>query len=132
MVRGTTTQFRFKLPRKATELKSAKIIFWQDGYNGPSKDRPLPIVKNLSQCLMLKSEYELSIILSQEETLRFSDDRKAYVQLHALAVDGLSYSHKKREITVYPLYDDSILGDIVIPTPDPDDVVVFNGGVIGG
>lgn len=132
MVRGTTTQFRFKLPRKSSELESVKIVFWQDGYSGPSADRPLPIIKTLKQCSVLNSEYELNITLSQEETLRFSDDRKGYVQLHALAIDGLAYSHKKREITVYPLEDDSILGDVVIPTPQPDGVVILDGGIIGG
>ena len=132
MVRGTTTQFRFKFPRKVNELISARIEFWQDGYCGISEDRPLPIVKNLNQCSRLDSGCHLSITLSQEETFRFSDDRKAYVQVHALAVDGLTYSHKKREITVYSQHNDDILGDVVIPTPDEDGIVVLDGGVIGG
>ena len=131
MVRGATTQFRFKLPRKVSELISAKIVFWQDGYYGISTDRPLPLVKNLNQCSVLDSD-SLSITLNQEETFRFSDDRKAYVQLHALALDGLTYSHKKGEITVYSQQNDDILGDVVIPTPDEDSIVVLDGGVIGG
>lgn len=130
MIRGATTQFNFVLPRKVVDIASVKIVFWQESYFGPAIDRKLPITKVLGQCSMTDDPNELTVILNQEETLRFIEDRKAYVQIKAVATDGLSYTGKKRAFTVYPVYDDNILGDEVIPTPDPDGLIFFDGGEV--
>lgn len=130
MIKGTTTQFKFYLPCDFSELETVKVIFWQDGYAGPSDDRPLPITKIKAQCTTPNSSRELCVTLSQEETLRFTEERKAYVQFRARAVDGSSYGTKKREITVYPVYDDSVLDDIITPTPDYDGWIFLDGQVI--
>lgn len=127
MIRGTSAQFKFKLPYNATELYVVKIVFWQEHNNGPSNDRPLPIVKVLSQCDFTNDPMELSVTLNQEETLRFSDKRKAYVQLWGRTIDGVPVSTKERPISVYPIYDDTIVGDDVIPTPSEDEWVILDG-----
>ena len=133
MIRGTTAQFKFQLPYKYSEIKFAKVVFWQPGNNGPSEDRPLPIVKtkdqNGSQCYQ-SGENELSVKLAPEETLRFTEKNKAYVQLTATMNDETRFASRQEQITVYPIYDDSILGDIVVPSPDDDGWIIIDGGAI--
>lgn len=130
MIRGTNAQFKFKLPYNYSEIASVKIIFWQDGNDGPSSARPLPIVKILGQCNKTEIDNELSVTLNQEETLRFADDRKAYVQLRATTTDDIPIASKKHMITVYPVYDDSILGEDLLPTPSYDGWIYLDGSTI--
>ena len=129
MIRGTTAQFKFKLPYKFANLGVVKITFWQPGNDGPDAYRPLPIVKTLEQCTRGQTEYELLVILNKEETLRFSDERKAYTQLRAKAIDGTAFASKQETVTVYPVYDDSVLEDEILPTPSPDadGIVILDG-----
>ena len=132
MIRGTTAQFKFKLPYNVSELQVVKINFWQENYSGPSPARPLPIVKVLSQCSESNAPDELLVFLNKEETLRFLDDRKAYVQLRAKTKEGTAFGCKKEMITVYPVYDDSVLDDEILPTPTPGygDLVILDGSTI--
>lgn len=130
MIRGTTAQFKFTLPYKYSEIENAKAVFWQPGNNGPSEDRPLPIYKVLSQCVECENPNEISVTLSPEETLRFFDDRKAYVQFSATSIDGIRFATKQENINVYPIYDDSLTGDIVTPTPDDNGFIVLDGKII--
>lgn len=129
MIRGTTAQFKFNLPYNVSDIATAKINFWQENYSGPNPTRPLPIVKVLSQCSESNVPDELLVFLNKEETLRFLDDRKAYVQLHAKTKDGTAFASKQEMITVYPVYDDSILDDDILPTPTPDygDIIILDG-----
>ena len=86
----------------------------------------------LSQCSQGNSTKELLVSLNKEETLRFADDRKAYVQLQAKPKEGSGFASKKTMITVYPVYDDSVLDDDIIPTPIPDSdgLVILDGSTI--
>lgn len=127
MIRGASAGYKFNLAYKFSDLKNVKILFWQDGNDGPSNDRPLPIIKVLQQCTQGDTEYQLYVTLNQEETLRFSDKRKAKAQLRALTSTGIPFSSKERLITVYPVYDDSILGDEVLPTPSHDGWIYLDG-----
>ena len=129
MIRGTTAQFKFQLPYKYLEIKFAKVVFWQPGNNGPSEDRPLPIVKGIGQCYK-SGENELSVKLLPEETLRFTEKNKAYVQLTATMNDETRFASRQEQITVYPIYDDSIFGDVVIPSPDDDGWIIIDGGIV--
>lgn len=130
MIRGTNAQFKFKLPYDYSDLEIVKITFWQPENNGPSSNRPLPIIKVLQQCSPTDISNELSITLNQEETLRFSEKRKAYVQLRAITTDGIPIASIKKQLTVYPIYDDSILDEEIIPTPDYDGWVFLDGSTI--
>lgn len=130
MIRGTTAQFKFRLPYNCSELESAKIVFWQTGNAGPSANRPLPITKILDHCALTEVPNELCVTLTQEETLRFVDDRKAYTQLRAVTHEGVSIASKVQLITVYPVYDDTIIGDNFIPTPDYDGLVILDGETV--
>lgn len=133
MIRGTAQPFKFKIPCNFSELSSVVITFSQENYNGPNETRPLPIVKVLSQCRQGSSSKELLVVLNKEETLRFTDKRKAYVQIMGEVIDGLPFGNKPETITVYPVLDDSVLDDDIIPTPSPDDngnIVFLNGSTI--
>ena len=132
MIRGTNAQFKFKIPYNYSDLESAKITFWQPENSGPSIDRPLPIIKILQQCAPTDIPNEISITLNQEETLRFSEERKAYVQLRALTIDGIPIASMKKQITVYPIYDDDILGEEILPTPEYDGWILLDGSKITG
>lgn len=130
MIRGTNAQFRFKLPYNYSELKSVKITFWQDENNGPAANRPLPIIKILEQCSQTDKSNELSITLNQEETLRFSEERKGWVQLRGVTIDGIPIASNQKQFVVHPVYDDSILDDEILPTPDYDGWVFLDGSTI--
>ena len=130
MIRGTNAQFKFKLPYNYSELETVKITFWQDENNGPASNRPLPIVKILEQCSKTDKPNELSVTLNQEETLRFSEKRKGSVQLRAQTFDGTPIASKEKQFTVYPVYDDSILDEEILPTPEYDGWIFLDGSVI--
>jgi hypothetical protein len=129
VIRGTTAQFKFTLPYNFSDLDIVKITFWQDNYSGPDSSRPLPIVKILEQCSQSNRPDELLVFLDGEETLRFLDDRKAYTQLQARTIDGIVFGSKKTPIAVYPVKDDSMLDDNIVPTPTPgdDDFIILDG-----
>ncbi|MBP3631230.1 MAG: hypothetical protein J6J23_07095 [Clostridia bacterium] len=130
MIRGTTAQFNFKLPYNFSDLEVAQIVFWQPYNDGPTRDRPLPISKVLEQCQATNDPKELRVTLTQEETLRFSEKRKAYTQLRARGPEGQFFASKKHMITVYPVYDDNIMGDEILPTPTADGWVILDGQTI--
>lgn len=127
MIRGTTDTFKFKLPCDCSEIKSVKIVFWQDGNMGPSADRPLPIVKTMKDCLIDNDSHEMTVVLSQEETLRFSDRRKGKVQFRSYSDGGSCIASKQEIFTVYPMQGDDVLGDVVIPTPNNKDIIILDG-----
>ena len=127
MIRGANAEFRFNLPYNFSDLDRVKITFWQDMYAGPSNERPLPVVKVLEQCRQGSNPHELSITLNQEETLRFTDKRKAKAQLRATTKTGIPFASKEQLIPVYPVKDDSILDDEMLPTPDLDGWIYLDG-----
>jgi hypothetical protein len=127
MIRGTNQEFRFKLSCDWEDLVTVSVAFWQDNYKGPEVWRPLPIIKIRSQCGSVKNEpKQCSVVLNQEETLRFSDKRKAKVQLRGVTNDGRPIATKQHLITVYPVYDDSILDGGIEPTPTYD-IIILDG-----
>lgn len=128
MTRGTNQEFRFKLSLDFGQLATVRVAFWQDNNNGPASYRPLPIIKVKAQCDKVEGEpKQCSIVLNQEETLRFSDKRKAKVQLRGVTYDGRPIATKEHLIKVYPVYDDSILDGEVVPTPTYDDLIILDG-----
>ena len=109
------------MPYNYNQLQSAKVVFWQKYNDGPSKSRPLPIVKELAQCSDTDVENELSVTLIPEETSRFSDKRKAYVQLIATTIDGIRFASDQHMLTIYPIQDEGVYDENVLPTPSNND-----------
>lgn len=127
MIRGTTAQFRFKLPYTKGELVWATIKFWQPGNTG-TVESPLPITKRLNHCLGSDDLCELYVNLTAEETMRFSDKFKAKTQLRAQRVeDGVVFASPEQDITVYPINDDLIADDPILPAPDEEGWIILDG-----
>lgn len=119
MIKGTTAQFKFKLPYTKSELEFVKIKFWQ-----PSNlNNFTPITKELSDCSATEGSKELCVSLTAEETLRFSDKYKARTQLRAMTKDGTVFASRQQLITVYPLQDD-LSEDITVPSNDEGWVIL--------
>lgn len=125
MIRGTTAQFKFKLPCKKQELSEATIKFWQS--NNPNSR--LPIIKTLANCGGQEDLPELYVSLSAEETARFSDKYKAKIQLRA-KFNGTVFGSKTLLNTVYPMSDDIIGNDPIPPTED-EEWVILDGQSVG-
>lgn len=127
MIRGTNQEFRFDLSCDFADLVNVSVAFWQDNNSGPAKYRPLPIIKVKGQCAPCNEANQLSVVLNQEETLRFSDKRKAKVQLRGVTRDGRPIATMEHLIKVYPVYDDSILDGDILPTPTYEDLIILDG-----
>ncbi len=128
MIRGTTAQFRFKMPYTFEQLDWATVKFWQEGNNG-TPAAPLPITKKLGQCTETDDPHELCVSLTSEETMRFSDKRKAKVQLRAHA-DGSTFASRETLITVYPINDDIVTDDPELPAENDEGWVVLDGSAV--
>lgn len=121
MVRGVNTEFIFEMPCHYTNLKSVQITFWQEGNNGPSNSRILPIVKDLGHCEAKSNPKHISVVLNSEETMRFIDGRKAYVKFIGTKYTGQKFIMEKEAIDVDPAHDDSAFDPSLLPTPNYND-----------
>lgn len=146
MIKGTSQTFKFKIPCSIHNIVEARIVFWQDDYNGPSIDKPLPIIKTkewcycsncnktITNCDCSDNDFcEIYVTLSFDETLRFTEFRKAYVQAILSLDNGKSWATKQTMFTVYPVYGDTGAGGIDIPIPEPSDngyIILDGEGVV--
>ena len=117
MIRGTTAQFKFKLPCTTDELVSASVVFWQ---NGNKSFQPIKRVKD--QCALLDGNY-LCVSLTPSETLRFSDKYKAQVQLRG-QYDQTTFASRTEFITVYPINEEAM--DAEYPD-DKEGYIILDG-----
>ena len=127
MIRGTTAQFKFKLPYSYDELDKIIIKFWQPGNSNES----LPRYKYKTDCQEL-ARGEVYVSLRPSETALFSDKYKAKMQLRAQPITGGPFGSKERLITVYPMPDDIIIDDPSIgPGVSPiEDWIILDGDTI--
>jgi hypothetical protein len=113
MIRGTTAQFKFKLPYSNGQLDWVTIKFWQPG----NMDSRLPITKTKSNCSVTENSNEICVSLTATETAIFSDKYKAKVQMRAQPFAGAPFGSRQHLFTVYPMLDDIIDED---PTVEPE------------
>lgn len=123
MIRGTTAQFKFKLPYAKSELAWATIKFWQPNNTNVF----LPITKSLEHCDAPDDSTELYVSLTAEETMRFSEKYKARVQLRSQANDGTIFGCPPKLISVYPMRDDIIEENPELPTENEEGWIIFDG-----
>ena len=127
MIRGTTAQFKFKLPYPKAELSWATIKFWQPG----NTNAYLPITKKLVHCDSPEDSTELYVSLTADETMRFSEKYKAKVQLRAQhAESGTVFGNRTQLITVYPMNDEILGEDPTLPAENEEGWVVLDGETI--
>lgn len=128
MIRGTTAQFKFKMPYMFSELEWVNIVFWQ------ANNQRAQIKKAKNDCRTTESLNEIVISLTAEETMFFSDKYKAKTQLKARhAATGAIFGTKPQTFSVYPMADnvDNIVDDgTATPPTDTDGWVILDGGVI--
>lgn len=127
MIRGTTAQFKFKLPYPKEKLEWATIRFWQPG----NMHQNLPITKTLDECDAPADSTELCVSLTVDETMRFSEKRKAKVQLRAQLkkeYNGTVFGSRTKLFTVYPTYDES--SDL--PIENEDGFIILDGETVVG
>lgn len=129
MIRGTTAQFRFKLPYTKDELTWIRIKFWQPN----NQHELLPITRTKDYCTTTNDPNEICVSLTAEETSRFSDKYKAKVQLRAQPIGGTVFGSHEHLITVYPMLDEIIEEDPTItpPTPTEDGWIILDGDTVG-
>ena len=127
MIRGTTAQFKFKLPYPKGELAWATIKFWQ-----PSNPNSFtPITKKLTHCDGPDDAQELCVSLTVDETMKFSEKYKGKVQLRAQHADsGTVFGCRPTLFTVYPMLDEIVEEDPTLPAPNEDGWVILDGETI--
>lgn len=106
MIRGTTAQFKFKLPYSKDELDWIKIKFWQ-----PQNPTLTPITKIYSHCEQVPGSKEICVSLTETESAAFSDKFKGKVQFRAKPKVGLVFGCPPQLFTVYPMLDELIHED---------------------
>ena len=130
MIRGTTAKFKFKVPYDIdfnNDNTYVKAVFWQPGNDGSPEYGELPIIKCIKNetCIWDANNQQIIVTLQPIETARFVDDRKAYTQLSVTTASGFRFASDQQIITVYPIQDDSPLGDII-----PTDSSLLTGAVV--
>lgn len=126
MIRGTTAQFKFKLPCTVDELSSVSIVFWQNG----NKNSYLPIRRGKDQCV--KAEADdccLCVSLDANDTMKFSDKLKAQVQLRG-QYGSTVFASRTQSITVYPINEVAIEPEY--PDANEEGWIILDGETIGG
>lgn len=105
LIRGACEQFKFKTPYMFNELSKVEITFRQKKSDGFI----LIIVKIMGDCQAVPTSKNIYVTLNQQETLQFSTDTKAEVQLRALTINGTVFSSRIKKITVYPTLSETTL-----------------------
>jgi hypothetical protein len=130
MIKGTTAQFKFKLPCTKEELLWATMTVGQRGNSGTTS-APLPIIKRKADCSEPDTSKELCISLNALETMRFSEKLKAYVQFRAQRNDGTVFGNRTMYVSVYPMSDDILNeDDPMMPESNGENLIVLDAGAI--
>lgn len=137
MIRGTTASFKFELPHKLKYIRSAKVAFWQEGYEGvPSASSPLIIpYKPIPIGDPMGEKKELIVVLTPDQTMQFTDKAKLRVQMRAIndAYDDVkpaSFGSRTELFNVYPIIgginDDMFPEDL----PTSGGYIILSGDVV--
>ena len=127
MIRGTTEEFRFKIPYTQEEVQSFEITFWQKGLYGTA-EHPFPINKTeLSPGVSWYDANTIKVVLTADETLRFTDKLKGYAQFAGCTINNFTFSHIPTTYTVYPLRTSIDVDDIM---PSKDGIIILDGDVV--
>ena len=78
MIRGTTPTHKFRIPFNTDMVKDVRISYAQDGV--------IIAEKTVEDCVLEGNE--ITIKLTQEETLKFHDKRQVELQVRLLTKDG--------------------------------------------
>ena len=90
LIRGTTPTHTFKLPFDTAIVQSAAVLYAQDDV--------VVLVKEAKDCAMQGNE--ISVTLTQEDTLLFDCHAKAQIQIRVLTTDGQALASDIRIVRV--------------------------------
>jgi len=109
MIRGTTAQFKFKLPKKFNEIHFIEVTFGQDG----NDNLPLVLRYNAQSGINYGIAPEdnntnsniIVVSLEPGQSKLFSDERKGWVQMEAYCTsENLLVASHKELFYVYPMH----------------------------
>lgn len=155
MIRGTTTPFKIEVPYDTNTISAIYAIFYQKHWKGTEDTGRLPIEKYYKASWVEQEDgsmkldethndgftfsetnsKEIQTVLSENETLRFSDKEKAYMQIKIQfefdeGASRVIRASLPQKITVYPVLKDTQIG---IPDASETDggFYIFDAGTIG-
>ena len=140
MIRGTTAPFKFSIPYPFNEVSKIVATFKQKHNTGIGNSLPIIKMYDVSNKASRNDGFaapeptstEVHVSLNPEETLRFSDKEKAYVQIQVYYQDrNIVVGNIPQKVTVYPVFNDTPIVDI-IPTEIVDDTYILDAGKISG
>ena len=103
MIRGTTPILHFTLPFEVSELSEYWITISQRYEN-------IKIVKTSTDCTASGSE--ITLMLTQEDTLKLMPDKPAYIQIRALtAEDDYAIASTIVRCSVSDILKEGVIGD---------------------
>lgn len=98
-MRGTTPTHSFKIPMDTASITRAMIIYAQNGVEVFRKETP--------DCVMEGNK--ISVTLTQEDTLKFSDESHVKIQLRILTEDGKAMKTVPKIVDVSECLNDEVL-----------------------
>ena len=99
MIRATTPTFIFRLPIDCSKITKAEVTLSQSGEN--------KLTKQTEDCLM--NDKKLTVTLSQEETLLFSDKADVQTQLRVLTSDDKVFASQVFSVPVIDSLSEEVL-----------------------
>lgn len=99
MIKGTTPTHIFKIPFPASLVKEAMVIYAQGDIEVFHKDTYDCEIKN----------NEISVMLTQEETLLFNHRMPVQVQLRVLTTKGVAMASDVKVISVHKCLNSEVL-----------------------
>ena len=100
MVRGTTPTLTFTLPFPVSTLSSLFINISQHFEN-------IQIEKALADCSI--SGNDISVVLTQEDTLKLAADRQAFIQVRVRTRDGTALASEMIPCSVEDVLKDGVI-----------------------
>lgn len=139
MIRGTTAPFKFTTPYVWDDICAIEATFSQRKDDGSQllivKEYDIRWGENTNPGGFTPDEKNPNIIyvvLDPEETLRFSDKRKAQVQVKVYCQHKGTIANMPTTFTVYPINNDSVLEDAGEPAPGDSGMRILDAGIISG
>ena len=102
MIRGTTPILHFTLPFAVSELSEYWITLSQRYEN-------IKIDKDSTDCTV--SGRQITLILSQEDTLKLIPDKPVYIQIRALTTSDLAIASTQFRCDVDDILREGVIGD---------------------
>lgn len=99
MIKGTTPTHTWTLPFSASNIKTAKVTYAQDGF--------IKITKHTSDCRL--EGQTLTVELTQDETLSLNHHRSVEVQLRVVTTEDKGMATKARQIPCDKCLDREVL-----------------------